>query len=403
MNERSAARIAWLVWGLSVGSVVAGAALYVVNATGPGGASEASVFEPAVAVVMPTFGAVIATRHPFHPIAWVLLCVSSLGFVFLCGEYATYALQVESASLPGAVWAAWFGLWGWAPGIFALNLLLPLLFPSGRLPSERWRFVLYFVAGLFVLSLLFTTIPGPNPEFPSVENPTGIPGFGDAVERLGGAFGVAFISLTLVCLSAPLVRFRRARGEERQQIKWFVYFTALLAAFLTASSFGLLPDAISDVLNVVMIVCGGASIGIAIFRYRLYDIDVIINKTLVYGALTASLALVYLGGVVGLQFLVRALTGSESQLTIVASTLAIAALFNPLRKRIQTFVDRRFYREKYDAARTLEAFSKRLRDETDLETLSGDLTSAARETVRPERVSLWLRPSDGEPREEPRS
>ncbi|MGH3089431.1 MAG: hypothetical protein ACRDSJ_19240 [Rubrobacteraceae bacterium] len=394
MKVRIAKRAAWTVWGLSVASVLAGTVLYVINASTPGGASEASVFEPAVAVVIPTFGAIIATRHPFHPIAWIFLCTSSLGLVFLCGEYATFALRGDAASPPGGVWAAWVVMWAWSPGIFALNLLLPLLYPTGRLPSRRWRPVFYLIIILFVLSLLFAAVPGPNPEFPSVENPTGVPGFGDVIGSAGVVFGVAFLPLTLVCLSAPLARFRRATGEERQQIKWFVYFAALLAAFLVASALGILSGIVSDVLNVAMIVCGSAAIGVAILKYRLYDIDFIINKTLVYGLLTGTLVLVYLGGVVGLQYLIRALTGGESQLAVVASTLVVAALFNPLRRRIQNFIDRRFYRKKYDAARTLEAFSAKARNETSLDSLSENLTTVVEDTLRPSHASLWLRPGD---------
>jgi UPF0716 family protein affecting phage T7 exclusion len=192
---------------------------------------------------------------------------------------------------------------------------------------------------------------------------------------------------------------------ERQQLKWIAAAAAVLPvmSLIGVASYYFGYETLGANLTVFAFFLVSFAAGYAILRHRLFDIDILINKTLVYGSLTVSLAAVYFGSVVALQRTFVFLSGESSQLTIVASTLAIAALFNPLRKRIQTFVDRRFYREKYDAVRTLEAFSKRLRDETDLETLSGDLTSAARETVRPERVSLWLRPSDGEPREEPRS
>jgi hypothetical protein len=186
-----------------------------------------------------------------------------------------------------------------------------------------------------------------------------------------------------------VVRFRRSQGVERQQMKWFVYAAALLVLLPVGYS---LPEIVGSVLFVVVLIALPTAIGIAVLRYRLYDIDVVINRALVYGPLTATLALVYVGSVVGLQAVLRVLSGQESTLAVVASTLAIAALFNPLRGRVQAFVDRRFYRRKYDAAKTLAAFNARLREETDLETLTDDLAGVVRETMQPAHVSLWLRP-----------
>jgi hypothetical protein len=192
-------------------------------------------------------------------------------------------------------------------------------------------------------------------------------------------------------------RFRQARGDERQQIKWFAY-AAALTLFWTFLVEGVpdsspLFEAVTAVVGVLVIPSIPIAAGVAIFRYRLYDIDRIINRTLVYAALTGVLVAVYVGGVVALQTLFRSLTGGESTLAVVASTLAIAALFNPLRRGIQTFIDRRFYRRKYDARETLAAFSARLRDETDLETLAGDLVTVVGDTVQPAHVSLWMRPT----------
>jgi hypothetical protein len=221
---------------------------------------------------------------------------------------------------------------------------------------------------------------------------------------------VVFVIFATIGLSALslLFRYRRSSGAERQQLKW-VAFTAVLAAsflvgqqlawlgsLLVANAFGgELPGlnrSLENLLNVTFNVCLYAGVGIAILRYRLYDIDIIINRTLVYGSLTVSLALVYLGGVISLQSLLRAITGQGSQLAIVASTLLIAALFNPLRRRVQDFIDHLFYRRKYDAAKTLETFSARLREETDIDALNTELLSTVRETMQPEHVSLWLRP-----------
>jgi hypothetical protein len=189
-----------------------------------------------------------------------------------------------------------------------------------------------------------------------------------------------------------VLRLRRATGGERQQLKWFVYAVALLALVFPPSVIVLGDGRLIGVLLPLV----PAAAGIAILRYRLFDIDLLINRTLVYGALTAMLALVYVGGVVGLQAILRAMTGQESTLAVVASTLAIAALFGPLRRRVQALVDRRFYRRKYDAAKILAAFNTRLRDQTDLDALSGDLVGVARKSLQPEHVSLWLRP-DAEP------
>ncbi len=195
-------------------------------------------------------------------------------------------------------------------------------------------------------------------------------------------------------------RSRRARGDERQQIKWFAAASVLSLFFVFAWNF--LLDAESELLQASLALISltiapaiPIATGIAILRYRLYDIDVVINRTLVYGSLTVTLGLVYFGGVVLLQAAFRGLTGQESQLAVVASTLVIAALFNPLRRRIQSFVDQRFYRSKYDARKTLEAFSARLRDETDLEALNNELVGVVKETMQPAHVSLWLRPDPG--------
>ncbi len=212
---------------------------------------------------------------------------------------------------------------------------------------------------------------------------------------------LGFISPLLFVAAAlsVFVRLRRAVGVERQQIKWFAYAAAATVGGITLAY--MIPETIDTPLwfervgfavNIAVTPAIPISMGVAILRYRLYEIDHIINRTLVYGSLTAMLVGVYVGGIAVLQGLVRALTGQESQLAIVASTLAVAALFNPLRRRIQSFIDRRFYRRKYDAAKTLEAFSAKLRNETDLDALSDDLVGVVRETMQPAHVSLWLRP-----------
>jgi hypothetical protein len=199
--------------------------------------------------------------------------------------------------------------------------------------------------------------------------------------------------LVVAPIAALFLRFWRSTGEERQQIKWVIYAVAVLTVAITVVS--IWPALDGSLIGTVLFLAGflaiPTAVGIAILRYRLYDIDLIINRTLVYGSLTAMLVALYFGGIVALQRFFVALTGQQSTLAVVASTLLIAALFNPLRRRIQSFIDRRFYRRKYDAEKTLEAFSAKLREETDLDALNDDLVGVVRETMQPAHVSLWLR------------
>ena len=224
----------------------------------------------------------------------------------------------------------------------------------------------------------------------------------DSPEKVGGAITAIVVAAVLVLFAAIVlsalslvVRYRRVGGVERQQLKWFAFAAVLAAAYIVGELLSLdrqLGGTLWALLDVTISMAVYVAIGIAIMRYRLYGIDFIINRALVYGPLTATLALLYVGGVVGLQSVFRAITGQESTLAVVASTLVIAALFGPLRRQVQAFVDRRFYRRKYDAAKTIAAFNSRLREETNLDTLSGDLVGVAGTTVKPEHVSLWLRP-----------
>jgi hypothetical protein len=212
---------------------------------------------------------------------------------------------------------------------------------------------------------------------------------------------VWYIGLILAAAASLVVRFLRSVGEERQQLKWFTYAAAFLPIwFLVNSPIEAAVPKLFAILDSLVIAAVPIAAGIAILRYRLYDIDLLINRTLVYGALTLLLAMIYFGGVVLVQATLRAVSGQEASLAVVASTLVIAALFNPLRGRIQNFIDRRFYRRKYDARETLSAFSLRLREETDLDRLGGELVSVVRETMQPEHASLWLRSSGGQKRPE---
>jgi hypothetical protein len=342
-------------------------------------------------------GALVVAKRPANPVGWILATVALMVAVFPAGDsYAAYVMSTQGQPDALAVLGAWAQGWYWYLLISLVFVYLPLLFPDGRLPSRRWL-PLAVVPGLGTLAIvalgaLSDTLTAQNVHY-RIENPICIQGLAP-VEQLPvfGALGVLLGVSILGAIVSVVVRFRRSRGIERQQIKWFLYPASFLWMFLVTDY---LPEIVGNVFFAAVVIAQPTAIGIAVLRYRLYEIDIIINRTLVYGSLTATLALVYFGGVTMVQAAFRALTGQEQQpqLAVVVSTLAIAALFNPLRRRIQAFIDRRFYRSKYDAAKTLEAFSAKLRDETDIEALGVELVVVVvKETVQPARVSLWLRP-----------
>jgi hypothetical protein len=315
----------------------------------------------------------------------------------LAEPYAIYDLVVDPGSLsaPRTV-NRMLGL-GWGMFITLIPFVL-LLFPTGRLPSRRWRFLAWVVlaggAAILALGLLSSESGGFGP----VENPFAVGGVaGESITTIDfAAVLVIFVAVTLSALSL-VVRYHRASGVEHQQLKWIALAAVCICGLIVADQLNfdlLLGDALWNLLDVATFAGLYVAVGVAILRYRLYDIDILINRTLVCGSLTALLALVYLGSVTATQAIFRTLTGQEEQpqLAVVVSTLVIAALFNPLRRRIQSFIDRRFYRSKYDARKTLEAFSSKLRDETDLEALNDDLVGVVRETMQPSNISLWLHP-----------
>jgi len=339
-------------------------------------------------------GALLVAKRPVNPIGWIMSANALIVGIFpACESYAAYVMSTSGHPDALAVVGVWANSWYWYLLLALTFIYLPLLFPDGRLPSRRWLPVAVVpgigVAGIAILGALTETLRGQTFDY-RIDNPIGIEGLG-YVEDLqafavlgGGALAIG----TVGTVSSVVVRFRRSRGTERQQLKWFLYAAAPIVAFPAIES---LPVIVSGLLTGWVLLGLPAAIGIAVLRYRLYDIDVVINRTLVYGSLTATLVALYFGGIVVLQRLFVLLTGQQSTLAVVASTLAIAAVFNPLRRRIQGFVDRRFYRSKYDARTTLETFSTKLRDETDLQALNGDLVNVVRETMQPAHVSLWLR------------
>lgn len=394
MSARAAARLAWSLWAGALALVAGGLILGL--ATRPAVPLYAYWLESTL--IHPTFatlGALIASRRPGNLIGWIFCLTGVAGGVqMFSGQYATVALFSGDARLPGGAVAAWLSTLMQGSAVAAI-LFLILLFPTGVLLSPRWR-ILAWIAGLAIAASLmsFALRPGPLRDFPTARNLFGVEGATVILGAVEVAGGTVWFLCFVAAIVSLILRFYRSRGEERLQLKWFAY--AAVLGFVAILCGGVLvPASLNDTFGrfvwTVAPLGLPVSAGIAILRYRLYDIDLIINRTLVYGSLTAALALVYLGGVVSLQYAFRALTGGESQLAVVASTLAIAALFVPLRYRVQGFVDRLFYRRKYDAAKTLQAFSTKLRDETDLDRLGGELVSVAKETVQPAHVSLWLR------------
>ena len=338
-------------------------------------------------------GALLVAKRPGNPIGWFLSASSLVVGVAALETYAAYVMTTRGRPDWLAVVGAWANSWYWFMFIALAIVYLPLYFPDGRLPSRRWRPVAVIVGigalVLIVLGMLADTLRGQDVDY-RIENPIGIEGL-VPVEELP-VFGVLSVPLVVGCVAAVaavVVRFRRSGGVERQQMKWFLYAAAPI---LTLPLTDALPGIFGGLVLGWLLLGLPTAIGVAVLKYRLYDIDVVINRTLVYGALTATLALVYFGSVVGLQRLLSPVVGQDNELAVVASTLLIAALFGPLRRRVQGFIDRRFYRRKYDAKRTLEAFNATLRDGTDLERLGGDLVRLVGETVQPEHASLWLRP-----------
>jgi hypothetical protein len=404
---------------LSVAIFIAASVLSTLPRPAPSPGAPSATSDDTVSFVLflafPIVGAVVASRRPRNPIGWILLADGLLWMILaVTDSYSVYGVA-RSGSVPypvaiGAIGNQW--LWILTVGLIGIYLLL--LFPDGKLPSRRWRPLAIFSAVVILLSSVAEGLsPGPLENQGMVRNPFG-------VETLPWLVDASYVLLPLLplCILASAIsmvlRYRRSGGEVRQQIKWvaFVasfsgttYLIAMLSqlAVLAESEGGLplFPWWAEVLFSVAVLGFAGVpvAIGFAVMRYRLYDIDIIINRTLVYGSLTAMLVAIYFGGVAMMQALFRAFTGQEEQpqLAVVVSTLAIAALFNPLRKRIQSFIDRRFYRRKYDARKTVEAFSARLRDEMDLETLNRDLAGVIEETLQPAHVSLWLR-SDGNPK-----
>jgi hypothetical protein len=401
MSNRAASWLAWSLVALSVALLLGGLVLSrAASSTVPelpfGGETEDGSVVANLITLLPfsVVGAIIASRHPRNTIGWLFCSVGvTIGLNSFAGDYAEFWLASGFGTSSLGETAAWFSSWLWSLLVYIPTSFLLLLFPDGRLPSPRWRPVAWCAAlgaaggvGGYALEA------GPLVDFPQIANPYGVD------SPIVGIVGLAGSIVAAGCMVASavslIVRLRRAGSVERQQIKWLAYGGAVVVGTIGVGGLITLWSVPVSIVIMSLALLGlPIFTGIAIVRYRLYDIDLLINRTLVYGVLTTTLVALYLGGVVVLQRIFVALTGEQSTLAVVASTLVIAALFNPLRRRIQSFIDKRFYRRKYDAKKTLEAFSSKLRDETDLEALNDDLVGVVAETLQPAYASVWLRPA----------
>src|SRR5215212_4734189 len=400
MSVRAAPLLAWSLGALSVALTVLSLLLLVLNLSHP----DVHVYDywlenTLSAVLFSTVGAIVASRRAENPVGW-LFCL--LGLAFSIGhcssQYAVYTQLAQPGLLPAGQALAWISSWI-LPPIIGLQVFSFLLFPTGRLPGRRWMWLAWLTVAFVVAGVISSAFSlGANAGLGPVQNPLGIEGFSDVYDAVLFVFSLLYVAVAY----SLFARLRRAGGVERQQIKWFAYAAVATVGGITIAYS--IPYTIDTplwfewagyALLIAMTPAIPVSIGIAILRYRLYDIDQIINRTLVYGPLTVTLVALYFGGIVVLQRVFVVLTGQESTLAVVASTLLIAALFTPLRHRIQDFIDRRFYRRKYDAAKTLEEFGATLRDATDLDGLAEEVTGVIRETVQPAHVSFWLAPARG--------
>lgn len=400
MNEKRNQMIAWIFFGLIAASNIA--ALLNFFLMSPLG-DKPSLFEavfPFVPVLFAFVGALIISRQPRNVIG-LMMMLPGLSMAFLIDAFLAPYLsgQLPPPSAPSLMFLMilWFSNWNWLLLVLPIMFIM-ILFPTGRPLGPRWNWLVYIGLGIlaiFILMITFAEVlaPGTDSSVWQVPNPIGFLK-SEWIDAITGPFLILFPLWILLCAVSLFVRFRCSKGVEREQIKWLFYAGAIFVVFympsFIASNFSQTENLWNLLLPIGMSTFP-AAIGIAILRYRLYDIDVIIRKTLQYTLLTGSLALVYFGSVVLLQNLVENLTGEQSPIVIVLSTLVIAALFTPLRQSIQAFVDRRFYRRKYDAEQALGQFSVTVRDEVNMNMLTVALLGVVEETMQPERVNLWLK------------
>jgi hypothetical protein len=381
-----------LSWAL-LGAIVACVGTFVVLAVATAYEAEPRSDVPGLLVSLSfaVVGAVVAAGAPRNSIGWLLLAIGG-GIALLGVTQALAELEIASpGSVPAASALAWLSANVGFVTLVTVMALLPRL-PSGTFLSPSWRLVDALAVAAFAAGSATSFEPGPLDDHPEFDNPVGIPGFGKVNALLEPIALALLLALLAVSLASVAVRFRRARGIERLQLQWVGLSIAMtvvlwLAAFAFSYSDS---DSLIWVAWSLSLCTVPVSIGVAVQRYRLYDIDHVISKTLVYGSLTVVLAGAYAGLVLAGQWAFSSFAGG-SDLAIAVSTLVVAALFLPLRSRLQRLVDRRFYRRRYDAQRTLEAFGARLREQVELDVLADDLRAVVTETMQPAHVSLWRR------------
>jgi hypothetical protein len=414
MPHRIVRHLGWILWLLDLMVIVAGIVLFAQTPK----SNENHAFVGTIAMVtaffaFPTIGALIISRRPSNTVGWIF-CGIGLGTATtsFSAAFTQHALanHTDTQLIVGLVEMLGNTVW---PINLGMGTLLLFLFPTGRLPSPRWRFVFWLDVVMIALAVLAAIItpgyqestPGTSGPPDRILNPLGISGIRPLLDAVSGFGGLLFVFCALASVAAIITRYVKSRDIQRQQIKWFALGTAAMVAILVPSIV-LIPNenALSNVTFAIGIMMLPVGAGIGVLRYRLFDIDVIINRTLVYGSLTAVLAGVYFLGVVGVQSVVNVLSGralsgiqgSQSPVLIVVTTLLIAALFQPLRRRFQRFIDRRFYRSRYDAKKTLDKFGASLRSQIELDNLTDHLLETVEQTMHPAHVSLWLRTPESE-------
>ena len=392
MNRTTSRLVAGLMVAVFAVGVAFSTVLAVPNRSFDGVADHASLWLAFTAFMV--MGALIVANRPGNAVGWIFSAIGLLSATgSLAQEYAEYAYVTRPGALPFAVLPAWYATWWWWPTIILTLVFTVLLFPTGRLPSPRWR-PLAWTTGIATASVTVLAALNPtlNVQDAGVANPIGVAAVGDVEQSAVG--GVLF-AVILACLAGAvlslILRFRRSRGEERQQLKWFTSAGALVALMPLSEQLSgiVLPSFLFGLVIALLPIAAG----IAVLRYRLYDIDRIISRTLAWTLITGLLVGVYVAGVVVLGAFLRPVVG-ESNLAVAGATLLAAAMFGPLRRRVQHAVDRRFNRSRYDAQRTVEAFRVRLRDRVDLDELSADLLATVGATVEPSQASVWLRASE---------
>lgn len=392
--------IAWTLFAISVALVVLQMVLLALDSRPPTGTEQSTSVYVATVVAVALFvlafaavGGLIASRFPANAVGWLCIAIGLSWAIAGSGlTYLEYSTRVSE--LPAARFALITQVFWNAGGIIPATLL-PLVFPTGRPPSPRWRWVARATAitiGLFFLS----GVIAPTAEYPVLDNPYEITALGGVATAIQTISAMALLVVAVASFASLILRMRRAGSRERQQLKWLLFSVALVVVVMMVATIfeSLGTEQVGNLLVGVASCAVPVAIGVAILRYRLYDIDIIVNRTLVYGLLTLVLGLCYFAIVVVLQILLEPVT-RESDLAIAASTLVVATLFRPVRSRIQDFIDARFYRRKYDATATLDVFSARLRDELDLQNLGRELVEVVATTMQPTHASVWLRDPKG--------